>query len=299
MRNFRKREDGAVMVLVALAMSAFLAMVALVLDGGHFYLEKNRLQNMVDAAALAGAQELPSSPEQATDSAKWTAFQNGDADQIFVEFLSENKGIKVHGQKSVSLTFGKVFGFDDPVLEASAVVQLAPLDSVKGAIPLGVQYNTDMSKADLIELKVGDPVVGNFGAIELTGSGARNYLEDFKKGFDKTLHVGEILSTEPGKMSGATEDAVDYRVSKCPDATHLNYSSGCERVVIVMVYKPVNVDVNKIKEIEIVGFATFFLEGTAPYDKSIVLGRFIETSLNGGSSPDQYDYGAYGLKLIQ
>ncbi|MRG85810.1 TadE/TadG family type IV pilus assembly protein [Salinibacillus xinjiangensis] len=299
MKKIWKREDGAVMVLVALAMSGFLALTALVLDGGSIYLARNQLQKTVDAAALAGAQDLPTFPETASQSAKWVATQNGGATSLSVEFLSDHKGIRVNGEKKVNLTFGNALGFDDPIVTASAVVQLAPITSAKGAIPLGVQNNTDMTQGDLIELKVGDPVVGNFGAIELTGSGARNYRDDFINGFDKTLHVGQMLSTEPGKMSGATKEAVDYRISLCPDATFDNFSPSCQRVVLVMVYKPVNVDETKIKEIEIVGFASFFLEGTAPNDDSVVLGRFIQTTHNGGSDPDQYNYGSYGLKLIQ
>lgn len=51
-------QRGAVMVLVTVAMLAILAMAALALDGGHMLLNKARLQNAVDAAALSGARTL-------------------------------------------------------------------------------------------------------------------------------------------------------------------------------------------------------------------------------------------------
>lgn len=55
------RQQGAVMVLVVIAMVAILLMGALALDGSHMLLNKTRLQNAVDAAALSGAKTLQAS----------------------------------------------------------------------------------------------------------------------------------------------------------------------------------------------------------------------------------------------
>ncbi len=51
-------QRGSVAVLLTIAMLAILAMAGLVLDGGHLMLNKTRLQNAVDAAALSGAKTL-------------------------------------------------------------------------------------------------------------------------------------------------------------------------------------------------------------------------------------------------
>lgn len=56
-----RRQQGAVMVLVVIALLAILLMGALALDGSHMLLNKTRLQNAVDAAALSGAKELQTS----------------------------------------------------------------------------------------------------------------------------------------------------------------------------------------------------------------------------------------------
>ncbi|SFP30425.1 TadE/TadG family type IV pilus assembly protein [Pseudomonas borbori] len=53
-----QRQRGAVIVLIVVAMLAILAMAALALDGGHMLVNKTRLQNAVDAAALSGAKTL-------------------------------------------------------------------------------------------------------------------------------------------------------------------------------------------------------------------------------------------------
>lgn len=53
-----RHQRGSVMVLVVLALAAILLMAALALDGSHMLVNKTRLQNAVDAAALSGAKTL-------------------------------------------------------------------------------------------------------------------------------------------------------------------------------------------------------------------------------------------------
>ena len=53
-----RRQEGAVSVLMVIALAAMGMMAALALDGGHMLLNKTRLQNAVDAAALSGAKTL-------------------------------------------------------------------------------------------------------------------------------------------------------------------------------------------------------------------------------------------------
>ncbi len=53
-----KCQRGAVIVLIVVALVAILLMGALALDGGHMLVNKTRLQNAVDAAALSGAKTL-------------------------------------------------------------------------------------------------------------------------------------------------------------------------------------------------------------------------------------------------
>lgn len=54
----RNSQNGAVLVLVAIAMVALLLTAALALDVGHMIISNSRLQNTVDAAALSAAKTL-------------------------------------------------------------------------------------------------------------------------------------------------------------------------------------------------------------------------------------------------
>jgi Flp pilus assembly protein TadG len=66
------RQRGVVAVIIAIGLLALLAMVGLALDSGHMVLNKSRLQNTVDAAALAAAKVLDTtaSEDQATAAAR-------------------------------------------------------------------------------------------------------------------------------------------------------------------------------------------------------------------------------------
>ncbi len=58
LRNVSSKQRGAVMIIVVIGMVALLAMAGLALDSSHAMLNKTRLQNAVDAAALSGAKQL-------------------------------------------------------------------------------------------------------------------------------------------------------------------------------------------------------------------------------------------------
>lgn len=72
MNGLGKRERGTVVVMVAIGLLALLAMAGLALDSGHLVLNKSRLQNTLDASALAAAKVLDStgSETQATTAAR-------------------------------------------------------------------------------------------------------------------------------------------------------------------------------------------------------------------------------------
>ena len=58
-RRLASDESGQILLLTGVLMAITLVVVALVIDIGHARLVQRQLQAGVDAAALAGAQELP------------------------------------------------------------------------------------------------------------------------------------------------------------------------------------------------------------------------------------------------
>ena len=55
---FKRKQKGAVAIVLGLSLVTLFAMGGVVLDLGHLYIAKSELQNSADAAALAGAQRL-------------------------------------------------------------------------------------------------------------------------------------------------------------------------------------------------------------------------------------------------
>ncbi|MBU9721317.1 MULTISPECIES: pilus assembly protein TadG-related protein [Bacillaceae] len=301
MKNLLKKEDGAVIILVAFSMSIFIAMLALVIDFGSLYLEKNRMQKIADAAALAGAQELPSNFSRAQQQVHHTILLNSGDPSNFRSLTNQgNTLLEVTGSKQGTLFFGKAIGIKEPTISARAVVELKPLQSGTGSIPLGIQPSHNLAFGSLQTIKVSESASGNFGAIALTGSGANNYENDLRNGFNYELKVNTTLNTQTGQIAGPTQRAVNDRIASCPDATYLNYPPNCARVVLIPVYTPVQTEQNQIKQVRVVGFATFFLESvSSTRDGAEVTGRFIQASSSGQAAPAQSNYGTFGYGLTQ
>jgi Flp pilus assembly protein TadG len=64
-----REQRGVVMILVVIGMAAIIGVVGLALDSGHAMLNKTRLQNTVDAAALAAAKTLDQTADESLSTA--------------------------------------------------------------------------------------------------------------------------------------------------------------------------------------------------------------------------------------
>lgn len=166
--NFRNansfKQRGIVLVMVGIAMFAVLAMTGLALDMSHTMLNKTRLQNTVDAAALAAAYVLNDtlSQSQATQAARdvFLANQgaagnsemsaNTDAANAVVEYsATQNPFVSGSGpSKYVRVSYTnfvlpswiiQVAGFNDKSLAASALSGPSPtLSNVCDLVPIVV-----------------------------------------------------------------------------------------------------------------------------------------------------------------
>ena len=118
-----KSNKGTAAVLTALMMSMILGFGALVTDIGRVSLEKSSLQNAVDAAALAAAQDLPNTTS-ATVTATDYMLKNGYAsDNVSVSFAKQNRQITVSGSKKVSYTLARIIGINDADVRNDAIAE--------------------------------------------------------------------------------------------------------------------------------------------------------------------------------
>lgn len=283
-------------------MTFLIGITAMVVDVGLILLEQQKLSDALDAAALAGAQDLVDDPEQAESKAIEYATLNGVSNPTVV-IDDDNKEITVNGQKEVPYYFAKIFGFDTKTITGSSKAQVKPITGGSGFVPIGIveqefQYGVPYS----LKLGAGDSESGNFGALALGGTGSANYLDNLKYGYDGNLAVGMTIPTEPGNMSGPTKSGIEYRLTA--DAGNYlceNYQTAprdCNRIL----YLPIigDMDLSGRDEVTIVGFAAFYLESvTGGGNESIIEGRFLQTVFPGDWGDTwSNDHGLYAVKLV-
>ncbi len=125
MSTFRKNQQGAVAILVALSLVILVGMLALVVDLGHLYLAKTGLQNAADAAALSGARKL----DETLD-----GINNAVADAT--ETAGQNTYLHDLGQEAVVLTSANIMFSNNPNATAGNWLSVAQAQ----AAPAGLTF---------------------------------------------------------------------------------------------------------------------------------------------------------------
>jgi len=264
-------ERGAVTVLLVLSLTAVLGFSAVSLDAGRLYVSRQRLQNVADAASLAGAQLLPEDETGAEEEALSYVERNGiDRANASVQVDESLRRIRVDLSGSVPLHFARVLGQDAGRVAASATAIVGVPAAIVGAQPFGVEKG-DYQAGELYTLKLSsDPSQGNFHALALGGTGASVYKSNIANGYQGKLWVGDEIPTEPGNMEGPTQQAVQQRLLLDPDSTYEDFPPGSPRLLFVPIVDSFELDGRQY--VRILSYAAFFLEGCVSGEIS---GRFV------------------------
>lgn len=292
-------QKGAVAVLMALTITALMGFAAIAVDIGNLYLNKTQEANMADAAALAGARDLPAGSGQAIATANLYAGKNGKTgDNVQATVNSDNTIITVTVKRNVPLFFAKVFSLLSSDVSATSRAANQVVTGVVGAVPFSVEkQNFTFDTLYVLKDGGGSGSDGNYGALALGGKGASVYNYNIRYGYDGKLTVGQWVDTEPGNMSGPTTDGVNYRIGLDPYATFDTVKSDSPRIIIIPIID--NLDVSGRAEVQIVGFGAFFLEGVGGSgNDNYVTGRFIRLYISADQGSGT-DYGLRNIRLIK
>lgn len=131
LKRLKKEEHGQALVFLVGIFAILLGIMALVVDVGNVYWQKAELQNAADAAALAGAQELPMSATVAESTALSYASKNGVTDGLDetivtpdAPYAGDDRQIEVVITRNVSPIFAQALNITQPfTVSASAVAQ--------------------------------------------------------------------------------------------------------------------------------------------------------------------------------
>lgn len=221
-------QSGQTLVLITLFMLSLLGMCAFAIDVGTWYQQKRAVQSAADAAALAGADNLP---------AGWSAAMNG-ASSEFAKNLSgatvsyqqtsvfvHNDSITVTASKPANSYFAKALTSKAVTTKVSATATFVNADG--GALPWGVMKNayvpgttypiyTDNSGPNNGALRL--PGWDTASSTCTTGSvnglgGASLYRAEVGGGVITTcpVLVNDVLQTKTGQNTGPTTQGVTNR----------------------------------------------------------------------------------------
>lgn len=249
--NLRHRQNGAVLILVVVGMVAMLGLIGLALDGAHAMLNKTRLQNSVDAAALSGAKELDLAGDEAqARAAVILAFaangaapgnhEIGDAyadgtinlqiqfsktSNPFVPGTIPAEYVRVRARNfEMPIWFSQIVGATDKIVAATAVAGPSPTINVACNIaPMMVCgdpvagppfWGYTPGEPDVLKMSTpGGPVgPGNFQLIRLGDNTGANDLKFAMAGnYDGCAVSGEPVETETGNMVGPVAHGINTR----------------------------------------------------------------------------------------
>ncbi len=299
---FRNRK-GATIVFFSIAITLIAVVTALTIDIGAFVLEESKLSSSVDAAALAGAQELVTNSSNTENVVNHYLVKNiSNLKSVDIDVDISSKTVEVSGVKSVNGYFAKVLDAYNHDISATAKAKVENIVSLRGARPLAVVQQT-FTYGALYTLKEGggDGTTGNYAAIALGGTGGSIYRNNLLNGYGGTISVGDVISTETGNIAGPTETSINRLIDECthmPRCSHMSYNVNCPRIIFIPVVNTLSV--NGRKYVKVLGFATFFLEGVTNHGgQADVIGRFITYCMQGETSSAINDYGTYGIKLVK
>jgi Flp pilus assembly protein TadG len=122
-----RAERGSVAIVVAIMLPVIIGFGGMVITVGSWYLTQAQLQNAADAAALAGAKDLPNSPSSAAAAAQTLAADNVSGATVtpVTPYNGSSSEIQVTVSKPGSTWFVGIFGISAPTITATAVAEVA------------------------------------------------------------------------------------------------------------------------------------------------------------------------------
>ncbi|PKM44518.1 MAG: hypothetical protein CVV03_07765 [Firmicutes bacterium HGW-Firmicutes-8] len=286
-----KDERGTVIVVIAVIFTILLGFVALSVDTGILFVQHSRLGRAMDAAALAGAQELPDRDKARQAALDYAGKNNIDPGTLNISFSVDNKQIILSGTKNVDLVFAKFLGFETSDVNARAVAVIKPISIVKGLMPVGIGD-------DQLPLTEGQDYMLKGGAHDGApwrgilkypgyGDGGADYRELACHGYNQNIKVGDTEGKVSGDKSGPTMQGVTDRIEACTDGCTWNhYTEECPRVALVPIYHDTG------ESVTVVGFASVFIDRVdGQGSNSRLWARYINHTISGetdDSVPDSY-----------
>lgn len=290
------KNKGNASIILCFAITVLFGFAAYVIDIGFVYANKIKLSNAIDSAALAAAFELPNSDEKAVEVATdYLNKNNVDANDAVINVGEDHKSITIAAAKRVNHFFAPVIGIKSSTVNANTKAVIGPAEAVTGIRPIAVEY-FEYTYGDVVTLKegAGDSYHGNYGAVDLGGTGASVFENNVLYGYNGKISVGDLLYTETGDMAGACNDIKNYLSSDI--STFANFERNSIRLWTLPLVDSLDVDGKKPSNV--IGFGEFYVEDIDKNGGKLeITGRFLKFVGNSEINNNLVDTGVYGAKL--
>ena len=325
-RSHRARERGQVLVIFARLVPVLLGMAALAVDVGSYAGHKRALQNEADSIALAAAQDLPNAAAAQLTAQTYATKYGLNWSDVTFSVVPQGAGhpnpeVRVDVTRPHPFALIRLLGVTSANVRshASAIktspgggAHLTPWAVLASTVSTSQPGTTITLKYDAT-----NSTTGNFGAIQIDGSGASTYRTSVENGSTTTAcaqGVTTCTSTSPvcssgtcpsetGNMVGPTRTAVDdimantdphcdtfAEVFSGPSGGPYTLNHQCNpwlsgsyaspRVIILPVITSL---CNGNCDLTVVSFALFWLEGyqgsQCTGNSCLIQGRFINADL--------------------
>jgi hypothetical protein len=298
-------QRGQVMTLTVLFIIALCGMAALVLDVGSWFREQRELQQVADAAALAGAQALPEDSARAEMLAhEYVTKNDGPSPEIGFSSSSgaRTDTISVRVQRPAEGFFARVFNIDSVTVSAKAAARASNPNSARWAAPIGVDERHPLLACEPLlscfgpdnatELDMDKVGPGAFRLLNLDhshgGTGPSILAAWLLSGFDGYMPLGQYNS-DPGAKFNSHEvlDALDQRLNT---------------EMLFPVYRTIREEGANL-EYEVIGWVGFMLTSYAVHGNSgTIYGHFtrvIWEGIQNESASEDPDFGVRSIQLIE
>jgi Flp pilus assembly protein TadG len=297
-------ESGQAFVFVALALLALVGMAALVIDGGSWYRADRRLQTAADAAALAGAQELPTDQASAETVALDYAQENYSSIPAPTITFPNTYTIDVAATADTPGVFAPVLNsaFDVVTVHAEAQAQVSAPSELKDVAPIAVYKDEAciVSNPSCFGQPVTlafdedaefDPTKSKFGLLDLDrdgNAGAGDMKDWLENGYQDYLPINTDYPSANGEKNGIKQELED--------------AAEAQRVLLFPVYDSANASTGY----HVIGWAAFVIDEVVKWagHEHEFTGHFVTfvaTDLAAGdpiSDPD-LDFGVHVITLTR
>lgn len=300
-KRFVKEEQGNTLFFGAISLMAILCIAGLALDGSLLYMKKSQLQKEANAAVLSGAQELTTTEQKVTSTVQTILNAHKDTTALSKLDIKMGEKVALTLTKPVNLTFARLFGLEKVNVKAHAAAGLNAIGKSIGAAPLGIDESIPLEYYKEYKLKVdsSDSLSGNFGVLALGGPGAKTYEQNLRDGYQSEISINDIINTETGNIAGKTIDVINQRVNGCSQPPGEYSLRNCSRIILILVYKPYNYTGGQMKQIQVTGFAYFYITTPMRTNDTSITGVFIKRAGEGSFVEGAKDKGAYSIRLTE